>query len=457
MAVSKNSLIVDTAITGAEVCCMDPERRILRGATVLINNGKIVDITTEPFQARTTHEAHGGLLLPGFVDPHVHALPLLLRGLSQDLNLGQWLSTVVYPGLSAFSEDDARLAASLFAAEALRSGITTIGDSTDMAIRRGLVAGTLAAYDEIGIRAVFFRTFSDQPPQGLEANQESVREALDHTDKLIRENLNRSRISFGVGLNEVKSVSPAAIAEALDYAARHQLPMMAHCAEVIEDYLIDGESVIVWLERHGLLRPPLTLNHCVHLTAEDAHLLASRGVQMTWQPSTNAVLADGIAPVSALLAAGVIVGLGTDDSNLNDRVDMFSEMRTAAMTARLREGRPDAITTEMLMTMATIGGAEILGMEKTIGSIEIGKRADLVLMDRDAMAPIAHLPSALIYQTCPSMVRSVWVEGRRIVGDGKVLTIDEASLRRLANVSAAEIRLRSGLQGLVSGRVWGAL
>lgn len=452
-----NGHIVDTAITGADVCCMDAERRILRGATVLIDNGEIVGITTEPFHARTTHEAHGGLLLPGFVSPHVHALPLLLRGLSQDLDLGQWLSTVIYPGLLAFSEDDARLAASLFAAEALRSGITTIGDSTDMAIRHMLVAGSLAAYDEIGIRAVFFRTFSDQPPEGLDVNRETVTDVLAHTDELIRQNPVPSRISIGIGLNEVKSVTPGAIAAALDYAARNRIPMMAHCAEVTEDYLINGESVIVWLERNGLLRPPIILNHCVHLTEKDAGLLASRGVKMTWQPSTNAILADGIAPVAALLAAGVTVGLGTDDSNLNDRVDMFSEMRTAALTARLREGRPDALTTETIMTMATIGGAKILGMEKTIGSIETGKRADLVLVDRNAMEPIAHLPSALVYQACPSIVRSVWVEGRLIVDEGEVLTIDEPSLRRLANASAAEIRLRSGLQGIISGRVWGAV
>jgi len=453
----KNARVVDTAITGADVCCMDPECRVLRDATVLINNGEIVDITKEPFQARAIHDAKGGLLLPGFVDPHVHALPLLLRGLSQDLGLAQWLSTVIYPGLLEFSEDDAHLAASLFAAEALRSGITTIGDSTDMAIRRMLVDGSLAAYDEIGIRAVFFRTFSDQPPENLKVNRESVTDALEHTDELIRKNSNHSRISIGVGLNEVKSVTPGAISTMLDYAAQRQIPMMGHCAEIADDYLFDGESVIVWLERQGLLRPPLSLNHCVHLTTEDSFILASRGVGMTWQPSTNSVLADGIAPAAALLAAGVIMGLGTDDSNLNDRVDMFSEMRTAALTARLREGRSDAITSETILHMATIGGAKILGMDKKIGSIEIGKRADIVLIDREAMEPVSHLPSALVYQTCPSMVRSVWVEGRLVVDDGKVLTIDEPSLRRRASVSAAEIRTRSGLQNLLSERAWGAV
>ena len=452
MARTSSGDLPDLAVTEGEIVFIDRSAVTTVRASVLIRDGSIVGITPERRpKARETISADGMLVLPGFVNAHCHSIHLLLRGWTEGRHYHEWLEQVMYRALPHYRAADARVAAQLFCAEAIRSGITTIADSTDFGNRPELVTATLAGIRQAGLRSIYFRTFSDSPPPTLRGNHESIEDAMANVESLIARHERDPLTAIGPGINEPHFVSPDGFFRAVQLAQRHRVPIMAHVAEVKADAMIDDEPVVDWLLRHQLLSPRLVLAHCVWLRARDFRRIARAGASVTWQPSTNAILADGVMPIRCVLDCGVNVGLGTDDSNVNDHVNMFSEMRTAALLTKIARRDATAIAPHELLFMATLGGAMALGLQDRVGSIAVGKRADLMLLRRRGLMPLTNLASALVYQASGEEVDTVVVNGRVVMRQRVVLTVDEPALRARAQRCATGVLHRSGLMQPLEG------
>lgn len=442
----------DLAIVNGQILTMnEPALSPVRGS-VLIRDGRICGITGERNpRARETISAERKLVMPGFVDAHCHSIHLLLRGLSEGLRYHEWLEKIMYRALPHYVAEDARVASQLFCAEAIKGGITTIADSTDFGNRADLVQATLNGFRRAGIRNIYFRNFSDAPPSALRANKESAVQALTHVESLMaRHNRRGGLTTIGPGINEPHFVSARGFRAAVALAERHETPMMAHVAEVPGDVLIGDENVIDWMIRHRSLSSRLVLAHCVWLTAADFAKIARAGASVTWQPSTNAFLADGVMPLRMVLEAGVAVGLGTDDANASDHVSMFTEMRTGALLTKIAQADSTAIAAEAMVWMATQGGARALGLQDEVGSIAVGKAADLIVIDLDALRPVTNLASALVYQASAAEVETVVINGRVVMRERELLTLDERALRRSAQRRTDGILRKSGLGAVAS-------
>jgi atrazine chlorohydrolase/5-methylthioadenosine/S-adenosylhomocysteine deaminase/melamine deaminase len=438
---------VDLALVGGTVLPMVRNARETLRATVLVRDGQIVGLTRERRpKAREVIDATGKLVMPGFVNAHCHGIHLLMRGLSDGLRYHEWLEQLMYRALPAYRAQDALVASKLFCAEAIRSGITTIGDSTDFGNRADLVEATLAGIDAAGMRALYFRNFSDAPPRALRANREPAGRALADIEALIARRATRNPlVCIGAGVNEPHFVTPSAFRRAVELVEAHDTRLMVHLAEVEADVLIDGANVVDWMRQHRLLSPKLVAAHCVWLRPPQLRKLAAAGVSITWQPSTNAFLADGVMPLRDVLAAGITVGLGTDDSNASDHVNMFTEMRTGAMVTKLRERDGTAVSPDTMLAIATRGGARVLGLDAEVGAISVGRAADLIVIDLAQLAPYQDLASALVYQATGAEVETVVIGGRVVMRDRMLTTLDEVRLRREAAKAAAGVVERGGV------------
>lgn len=437
----------DLAIVGGTVLPMVRNARETLRATVLVRDGRIVGLTRNRRpRAKETIDAHGKLVMPGFVDAHCHGIHLLMRGLSDGLSYHDWLERLMYRALPSYRAQDALVASRLFCAEAIRTGITTIGDSTDFGNRADLVEATIEGIREAGIRALYFRNFSDAPPRALRANREAAGRAISDIAALMdRRGSESPLLRIGAGVNEPHFMTAGGFRRAVELVEVRDTRLMVHLAEVEADAQIEGINVVEWMRRHRLLSPRLVAAHCVWLRPPQFRALAAAGVSITWQPSTNAFLADGVMPLRDVLAAGIDVGLGTDDTNASDHVNMFTEMRTGAMVTKLRERDGTAVSPDTMLTLATRGGARVLGLDREVGAISTGRAADLILIDLAALAPFHDLPSALVYQATGAEVETVVIGGRVVMRDRVLVTLDEVALRAQARKAAEGVARRSGI------------
>jgi atrazine chlorohydrolase/5-methylthioadenosine/S-adenosylhomocysteine deaminase/melamine deaminase len=455
---------LDLLVHGGAVLTMDAERRVIADGAVGVRGGTIVSVgprpATPPAAARTI-DARGCAVLPGLVNAHTHAIQILLRGgLSQDLGLFRWLSRVIGPGLAAYTAGDARAAARLFCWEALRGGITTFVDNGDAAFRPELVDATLDVYRELGVRAIYGRMFRDRA--GVASADETYRRfteamlepgpaVLDHVERLARAypGGGDALLSVWPAPATPLAVTPETLAAAADLARRHGGRLTCHCAEPEPTGARPGQATEP-LVAAGALGGDLQLAHCVWVDDVDIERIAAAGAGVVHLPQSNMYLAVGVAPVARMLARGIAVGLGTDDANCNDRVDLLAECKAAALLARVASRRPDALPAERVLEMATLGGARALGRERALGSIEAGKQADLAVfpLDDPGLVPHHHLPGTLVYQGPGLAARAVVVAGRILLADGQPTWLDAADRMALLHEGqrrSAEIVERAGL------------
>ena len=461
-------MTLDLLVQGGAVLTMDGERRVIVDGAVGVRGHTIVSVdavTTSPPAAARTIDARGCVVLPGLINAHTHAIQILLRGgLSQDLGLFQWLSRVIGPGLSAYTPADARVAARLFCWEALRGGVTTFVDNGDAAFRPELVDATLDVYRELGVRAIYGRMFRDRA--GVASADETYRRftaamtepgraVLDHVEHLARAHPPRDDALLSVWPAPATplAVTPETLAAAADLARRHGARLTLHCAEPEPTDARAGQATEP-LVAAGALGRDLQLAHCVWVDDVDMDRIAAAGAGVVHLPQSNMYLAVGVAPVARMLARGIAVGLGTDDANCNDRVELLAECKAAALLARAGSRRPDVLPAERVLEMATLGGARTLGRERVLGSIEVGKQADLAMfpLDDPGLVPHHHLPGTLVYQGVGLAARAVVVGGRVLVADGQPTWLDAAGRRELlreAQHRSAEVVQRAGLAASV--------
>lgn len=432
-------------LTGARVVTLDPRRRVL-DADVVVSEGRIAEIRARPSRSRTdgatTLDCAGLILIPGLVQAHIHLCQTLFRGLADDLALEDWLARRIWPFEAAHTPDSVYWSAMLGAAELLLGGTTAI---LDMETVRHTDAA-FQALKEIGLRATAGKCLMDAPtnPAGLrESTDQALQEAADLCARWHGAEAGRLRYCFAPRF--APSCTGPLLRAVSDEAARTGAMMHTHAAETpVELELVKratGRDEITYLDSMGITGPRAALAHCVWVDRDGMRELARAGTNVVHCPSSNLKLGSGIAPIPEMLAAGCRVAIGADGAACNNRLDGFEEMRVAALVQKPRLG-PDALPAAAVLELATLGGARALGLEQDIGSIETGKRADLVALDLSGphgQPADAEIASRLVYAARAADVRHVLVDGRVVVRGGRLTTADLAEIREKANRAARRL------------------
>ncbi len=424
---------VDQMIEARWVIPVVPRGSVMDHATVVIDQGRIVAVlpTAEArlrYQAGITVYLPEQALLPGFINLHAHAAMTLMRGLADDRTLMDWLNQHIWPAESrVLSERFVRDGTLLACAEMLRGGITCFNDMYFFP------QAAAEAVDQAGMRAMLGLVVLEFPTPYATDADDYLSKGLAVRDTL----LGHERIMTCLAPHAPYSVSDRTFAKVLTYADQLGLNLHLHLHET-RDEIAHSETQYSMrpLERIaglGVLGPNVIAAHCVHLTHNEIELLASQGCHAAHCPGSNLKLGSGIAPVEALLAAGVNVGLGSDGAASNNRLDMFSEMRLAALLAK-SAGDASSLPAGTALEMATLNGARALGMEDRIGSIEVGKLADLVAVDFSTpdMMPCFDPLSHLVYVAGREHVSHTWVGGELRYRRGIHSGMDQSELKEIA-------------------------
>ena len=430
-----------TIVTMAEGGVESSGRRmVIEDGAVAVSGGRIVAVgkradLARRYTAREVIEARGRAVIPGLVNAHTHVPMTLFRGLADDLDLNEWLTKYIFPAEAKnVTEEFVRVGTQLGLAEMIRGGTTTY---CDMYYFEDAIADETA---RAGVRGVLGETVIDFPVP----DNKTWADAMAYTERYVRKWKGHALITPAIAPHAPYTVSEEHLKEVRAFSDRTGATVVIHVAETlkeVEDITAQkGARPVEYLARIGFLSPRTIAAHTVHLNDGEIKLLADFGVGSAHNPQSNMKLASGVAPVPRMLAAGVAVGLGTDGAASNNDLNMWEEMDTAAKLHKVSTSDPRVVSAEQALAMATVYGARALKLEKEIGTIEIGKRADLVVVDLDALhqTPSYNVHSTLVYSTKASDVRTVVINGRVVMRDRRLLTLNEPLIKR----RAAEFRER---------------
>ncbi len=425
--------LADARIDAGWIIPVEPAGTLAEHA-LIVRDGRILDLLPQPeADTRYAPARHtrlpGHVLIPGLVNLHTHAAMTLLRGYADDRPLMVWLREHIWPAENRWVSPEFVHDGTLLAcAEMLRGGITCFNDMyffPEAAVEAALQARMRIA---AGIIVLDFPTPYAADPDGYLQKGMALRDACKE----------REGVSFCLAPHAPYTVGDRTFEKLLVYAEQLDLPVHIHVQEtedeIREGIANHGQRPLPRLRGLGLLGPNLIAVHAVHLEPEEIRLLAGHGCHVAHCPTSNLKLASGIAPVAALLEAGVNVGLGSDGAASNNRLDLFAEMRLAALLAKAATGRAEALPAGEALRMATLNGARALGLEQDLGSLAPGKRADVVAVDLGGIAiqpcydPVSHL----VYSAGREQVSHVWVAGEPVVEAGACRFVDEAELAHKA-------------------------
>jgi 5-methylthioadenosine/S-adenosylhomocysteine deaminase len=436
-------------IKGGAVVTMDATGTVLDG-DVLVRGRRIEAVGRDlsAASADVTIDARGCAVLPGFVQTHVHLCQTLFRGAADDLALLDWLKRRVWPLEAAHDPSSLRAAARLGVAELLRGGTTC-------ALTMETVNHTEEVFrvvEQSGFRATVGKCMMDkgeEVPAGLrEESEDSIRESLALLEKWHGRADGRVRYCFAPRF--AVSCTRGLLERVASLARERGVMIHTHASEnVSECELVEHETGmrnVLYLDSLGVSGPHVLLAHCVHLGDDEVGLLASKGTHVAHCPSSNMKLGSGVAPVSELLARGVSVSLGADGAPCNNRLDMFTEMRTAALLQKVSRGA-DALPAARVLRMATTGGARALGLEGEIGSLEAGKLADITVLELGRLhtTPRPEVVSTVVYAAEARDVRDVLIDGRPVLREGRLQTLDEREVIAEAARQYELLAARSGI------------
>jgi 5-methylthioadenosine/S-adenosylhomocysteine deaminase len=422
---------VDLIVSGGIVVTMDGARAILRDGSIAVKGDVIVAVgprveIESRYSGAQTIDARGGLVLPGFINGHTHVPMTLFRGLHDDVTLQEWLYKYIFPAEAKnVNEEFVRWGTRLAAAEQIRAGVTTFADM--YYFEDAVAEETKAA----GMRGVLGETFIDFPAP----DNKSEAEMLAYTEKFLRRWQGDSLIHAAVAPHSIYTCSKKTIQDAAALARKYHAPVLMHVAEMKKEWedseKANGMSPVEYLEKIGVLGPELVAAHCIFVDEADRKLLAERQVGCVHNPSSNMMIASGVAPVPEMRAAGIAVGLGTDGpAGSNNDLDLMEEIDLAAKLAKITKMDPRSLNAKAVVEMATIDGARALHMEKEIGSLEAGKKADLILisLDEPNAVPMYDVYAQIAYSLKGSDVETVVIGGRVVMRERKLLTVDEPAV-----------------------------
>jgi cytosine/adenosine deaminase-related metal-dependent hydrolase len=393
-------------------------------------------------------DCEGLVILPGLVQAHIHLCQTLFRGLADDLALEAWLAQRIWPLEAAHNEESVYWSAMLGAAELLLGGTTAI---LDMETVRHTGAA-FEALESIGLRATAGKCLMDAASAPASLREPTDRALQESSDLCARwHGAAGGRLRYCFAPRFAPSCTGPLLRAVSDLAERAGAAIHTHAAETpLELEMVKretGHDEIAYLDSVGISGPRAALAHCVWVDQEGIARLARQATNVVHCPSSNLKLGSGVAPIPEMLAAGCRVAIGADGAPCNNRLDAFAEMRLAALIQKPRLG-PEALPAAQVLELATLGGACALGLASEIGSIEVGKRADLVVLDLDgphAQPAEADLISRIVYSARAADVRHVVVDGRLVVRDGALKTADLGEIRRAANAQARRLRRAVGV------------
>ncbi|HYY99420.1 MAG TPA: 5'-deoxyadenosine deaminase [Pyrinomonadaceae bacterium] len=435
-------------IKGGAVVTMDAAERVVEG-DVLVRGGRIESVGGESSAAAdVTIDARGCAVLPGFVQTHVHLCQTLFRGAADDLELIDWLKKRVWPLEAAHDAPSLRASARLGVAELIRGGTTC-------ALTMETVNHTAEVFrvvEETGFRATVGKCMMDKGDEVPAALQEEAEESIRESLALLEEWHGRAegRVRYCFAPRFAVSCTRELLERVAALARERGVMIHTHASEnVSECELVERETGmrnVLYLDAAGVSGPHVLLAHCVHVDERELGLLASAGTNVSHCPSSNMKLGSGVAPVASMLERGVSVSLGADGAPCNNRLDMFTEMRTAALLQKVGRGAA-SLPASRVLRMATRGGARALGLEGEVGSVEPGKRADLTLVDLSSLhtTPRPDVVSTVVYAAEAADVRTVLIDGRVVLRDGELTTLDERAVVEEAARQYGLLAARSGV------------
>ena len=424
----------DLLVLGGTLVSMDKERRVIQDAGVAVLGGRIIAVGTradisKSYSAAQTINATGRLIVPGLINGHTHIPMTLFRGLADDLDLQDWLTKYIFPAEAKnVSEEFVRAGTRLGLAEMIRGGTTTY---CDMYYFEDAIADETA---KAGVRAVLGETIIDFPV----ADNKTNAEGMAYVERFVKKWQGHELITPAIAPHAPYTVSEEHLKAARAFSDRTGAPIVTHISETkreVDDSIkAKGASPIDYLERIGFLNNKVIAAHVIWPSASEIDVLKRLGVGVIHNPQSNMKLAAGVSPVPKMLSQGLIVGLGTDGAASNNDLNMWEEMDTAAKLHKVFSGDPKVMSAEDAFELATIRGAQAVHLETEIGSIEKGKRADLVIVERDSLnqIPLYNVYSDLVYATKSNDVETVIINGRIVMRDRRLLTLNEVEIKASA-------------------------
>jgi 5-methylthioadenosine/S-adenosylhomocysteine deaminase len=433
---------VSLVVTNGIVVTVDRDRRVIQRGGVAIDGRDIVavdaaDRIAAEYLGRDTIDAEGAVILPGLINTHTHAPMVLFRGLADDLSLMDWLQKYIFPAeAKTVTPEFVRVGTRLAALEMIESGTTTYADM--YYFEDEIARATKAA----GLRGVLGQTIIQFPVP----DAKTPADGLALAERFAQEFAGDDLITPAVAPHAMYTNDTATLKACRALADRLRIPLITHLAETVDEVKTADEKYhqtpTGYLDSIGFFGPRTLVAHAVHVTAADIRILAARHTGVAHNPESNMKLASGTAPVEAMRKAGIAVGLGTDGAASNNDLDMFEAMRQAAFLHKVVNNDPRAIPAPVALEMATIDGARAMGMDAQIGSLEPGKRADLLVVSMASarQTPMYDAVSHLVYVTRGDDVRTTIVNGRVLMRDRKVLSLDEPRVLAEARAYAEKVR-----------------
>jgi cytosine/adenosine deaminase-related metal-dependent hydrolase len=449
-------------ISGGTIITVGEQRRVIRDGAILVQKdkvaqvGKASEVKVSP-KAECEIDAKGMVVLPGLVDTHVHLAQALLRGCADDASLIDWLQKFVWPLQGNFEAEDGKASAELCMLEMIKSGTTTflesllhsrygfdgIAESVQRSGMRGLLSKTVMGLAGYGTEE------SIMHPGMIEDAETCLREVEAYFKRWNGAADGRVRVWYGV--RSLGGCTPELYKQIAGSAERLGTGATMHLSEVQEDVRYAkkqfGKMPAEFMDQVGLVGPNVVFAHGVWLTEKEWHILARRGASVAHCPSSNMKLASGIAKIPEMMQSGVNVGLGCDGGPSNNCYDMVREMKAASLLQKARLLDPLVMRAESVLEMATILGAKALGLQREIGSIEVGKKADLVLISlgKPHLTPAFNPVSHIVYAAQGADVDTVIIDGEVVMENRIVKTLDEEEIIRNANERGAKLLERSGI------------
>lgn len=437
---------IDQLIVNAIVVTMDEDYRILQDGAIAIKDDEIVaigesDQITASYESDRVLDCAGQALIPGLINAHTHAPMTLLRGLNDDQRLDVWLLGYMMPVEREFvSPDFCKLGTLIACAEMIRGGITCFAD---MYYYEDTVAQATAV---AGMRAICGQTVVKFPSPDAESYEDSINSARSFIETWKDHDL----VIPSIAPHSAYTTTEDILRECTEIALEFDVPLHIHIAETSQEQDQWREThdmpVVPWLKKHGIFEAKTIAAHCVHVDEGEIHTMEHSRTGVSHNPSSNLKLASGFAPVQEMLSSGLNVGIGTDGPASNNDLDMFEEMRLASFVAKATTGDPTALPARTTLAMATIIGAKALHIDHLTGSIQVGKKADVVLVNLDALHVQPYflrdpesIYSRLVYAAKSTDVTHVMVNGKWLMVDKKLETIDEAPLVKAAEEYARKI------------------